>query len=182
MAAPVGSFSNYKRTPRAVLTVDRSIRERRPGVYETVGRLPAPGEYNLAFLLDTPRITHYFDVTVKPDPNRAGRAKAVVRVEPLDEAPTLVTGMPARLRFRITDAVTGAPKDGLEDVTVLAFSPPAWQRRYRAEPSGNGTYAIEIIPPEPNAYYLYAESPTAGARFNHHWFLTLEAKPKEADQ
>jgi YVTN family beta-propeller protein len=180
MAAPMGSFSNYKRIPRAVLTIDRSLRERRPGVYETVGRLPAPGEYNLAFLLDTPRIAHYFDVSVKPDPARAKRVKSKILVEPLEEAPSLVAGMPARLRFRISDSVTGDPKDGLEDVTVLAFSPPAWQRRYHATPSGEGTYTIEMIPPHPSAYYLYAESPTAGVRLNQHWFLTLDVKPKEA--
>jgi hypothetical protein len=165
-----------------VLTVDRSLRERRPGVYETVGRLGAAGEYNLAFLLDSPRIAHYFDVTVKADPELAKRLKPAVVVEPLDEAPAPAAGEPARFRFRIVDRSTGAPRGGLEDVTVLAFSPPGWQRRYRAEPSAQGTYAIEVTLPRPGAYYLYAESPTAGARFNQHGFLTLDVKPKEADQ
>jgi hypothetical protein len=182
MAAPMGSFSNNNRMPRAVLTVDRSLRERRPGVYETVARLPAPGEFNLAFLLDSPRIAHFFDVAIQPDPERAGRAKPAVRIEPLDKPPDLVTGTTTRLPFRIRDGATGAPRDGLEDVTVLAFSPPSWQQRYHAEPSPGGTYAIELTPPRPGAYYLYAESPTAGARLHQHWFLTLDVKPKEDDR
>src|SRR6185436_9818643 len=39
MAAPMGSFANYSRQPRAVLVIDRSLKERSPGVYETVTRL-----------------------------------------------------------------------------------------------------------------------------------------------
>jgi YVTN family beta-propeller protein len=182
MAAPMGSFSNYNRMPRAVLTVDRSLRERRPGVYETVARLPAPGEYNLAFLLDRPRITNYFDVTVKPDPERVKRAKSAILIEVQDKVPDLVVGMPARLRFRIADRGTGQAKNGLQDVTVLTFSPGGWQRRYRAAPCGEGTYAIEMTPPRPGVYYFYAESPTAGAQLNQHWFLTLNVTPKEADR
>jgi YVTN family beta-propeller protein len=182
MAAPMGSFSNYNRKPRAVLTVDRSLRERRPGVYETVARLPASGEYNLAFLLDNPRIAHYFDVTVKSNPDLDRRVKAGIVIEPLDGTPKLSAGDPVRLRFRVTDRATGALKNGLADVTVLAFSPPSWQRRYHAEPSGEGTYSIEMTPPRPGAYYLYAESLEAGARLNQHWFLTLEVMPKGTDR
>ena len=165
--------------PRAVLTVDRSLRERRPGVYETVGRLGAPGEYNLAFLLDNPRIAHYFDVVIKPDPDRAKQAKDAVVVEPIGNTPVLVAGIPTRLRFRIFNQTTGLGIDGLEDVNVLGFSPPGWQHRYRAAPSGEGTYVFEITLSRPGAYYLYAESSTAGARLNEQWFLTLDVTKKE---
>src|SRR5262249_51418891 len=147
MAAPMGSFSNYNRMPRAVLTVDRSLRERGPGVYETVGRLGAAGEYDLAFLLDNPRITHYFDVDVKPDPGRLKNAEAPISVEAISETTALVAGTPARLRFRIVNRSTGTPKGPLEDVTVLAFCPPSWQGRYHATGSGEGIYAITMTPP-----------------------------------
>ena len=63
LSAPMGTFSNYKREPRAVLVLDRSLRERaEPGVYETVARLrpsrpvrapllprPAPGRPRVSF-------------------------------------------------------------------------------------------------------------------------------------
>ena len=39
MAAPMGSFSNYGRRPRAVRVVDRSLREQSPGIYRTEARL-----------------------------------------------------------------------------------------------------------------------------------------------
>ena len=38
MAAPMGHFQNYGKQPRAVLVVVRSLREVRPGVYETTAR------------------------------------------------------------------------------------------------------------------------------------------------
>ena len=106
-----------------MLTVDRSLRERRPGVYETVGRLGPPGEYNLAFLLDSPRIAHYFDVVIKPDPERAKQTKDAVVVEPIGNTPVLVAGMPTRLRFRIYNRATGIGIDGLNDVNVLGLFP-----------------------------------------------------------
>ncbi len=98
---------------------------------------------------------------IKPDPERAKQAKDAVVVEPIGNKPVLVAGMPTRLRFRIYNRATGIGIDGLEDVNVLGFSPPAWQHRYHATPSGEGTYAFEIALPRPGAYYLYAESSTA---------------------
>ncbi len=182
MAAPLGSFSNYGRMPRAVLTVDRSLRERRPGIYETIVRLTTPGDYNLAFLLDSPRIAHYFDLKVEPDPDRARKSGVVASaVDPGDRS--VPAGQPVSVRFRLTDTATGQGVAGLTDVTVLAFSPAGWQRRIRATPvdvqadnppDGAGTYTIEWTPPSPGAYYLYASSPTAGVRLNRNWFHTLD--------
>src|SRR6185295_7923469 len=60
MAAPMGSFQNYRRRPRAVMVVDRSLREVTSGVYTTTTKLPKSGVYDVAFLLDSPRITHCF--------------------------------------------------------------------------------------------------------------------------
>jgi hypothetical protein len=54
LAAPMGSFSNYKRQPRAVMVVRRDLRERQPGVYETNVELGRPGAYDLVFRLDRP--------------------------------------------------------------------------------------------------------------------------------
>lgn len=38
MAAPMGDFQNYQRVPRAVMVVDRSLREEALGVYSTTER------------------------------------------------------------------------------------------------------------------------------------------------
>ena len=176
MSAPQGSFSTNGRTPRGVLTVDRSLQERMKGIYETHARLGPPGDFNLAFLLDIPRITHFFDVKVNPDPERSKAAAVGVAVTLVDGAPTAIARQPALVQFRLTDRKTNDPTVGLTDVTVLAFSPGGWQRRYSAKANGRGVYAVEVTPPRPGPYYLYLEAPSAGVALNHHWFLTLEAK------
>jgi hypothetical protein len=177
MAAPLGSFSNYGRMPRAVMTLDRSLRERTPSVYETIGRLGPAGDYNLAFLLDTPRITHFFDVKISPNPESAKKASNGVDVTALDSsAPE--AGKPAKLRLRMTNRAEGTPATGLSDVTVLAFSPGGWQRRMHADTASDspGVYSVQWTPPRPGSYYFYAEAPSVGVRFNQNWFLTVEAK------
>jgi YVTN family beta-propeller protein len=184
MSAPLGSYSNYGRMPRAVLTVDRSLRERRPGVYETVARLGPPGDYNLAFLLDTPRIAHYFDFTTKPDPERALKGSGVTATPVTPIPGDVPAGTRVRVKFRLSDNSTGKGVAGLNDVTVLSFAPGGWQRRLRAtsdddahQEAETGVYAVEWTPPRSGVYYLYAQSPTAGARLNRNWFLTLNVMP-----
>lgn len=75
MAAPMGTFSNYKREPMAVHVVDRSLRERgTPGVYETVAQVGKPGVYDVIFFLESPKIVTGFELAVAPNPAiEAGR-------------------------------------------------------------------------------------------------------------
>ena len=74
MAAPMGSFANYSRQPRAVLVLDRSLEERSPGVYETIARLRHPGTYDLAVFLDAPRLVDCLQLTIAADPGRRASA------------------------------------------------------------------------------------------------------------
>lgn len=64
MAAPMGGFNNYSREPRAVLVVNRSLRERPGGVYATTITVDAPGRYDAIFFLDAPRVVTCFAVDV----------------------------------------------------------------------------------------------------------------------
>jgi DNA-binding beta-propeller fold protein YncE len=64
MAAPMGTFSNFGKSPRSVLVVDRSLKEKSPGVYEAAGRLEKPGTYIVPVLLDTPRIVECFTLPI----------------------------------------------------------------------------------------------------------------------
>src|SRR4029079_1145888 len=68
MAAPMGNFQNYRREPLAVLVVDRSLRETKPGVYSTTIKLPVSGHYDVAFLNDSPRVSHCFDLSADANP------------------------------------------------------------------------------------------------------------------
>jgi DNA-binding beta-propeller fold protein YncE len=170
MAAPVGSFQNYSRQPRAVLVVDRSLRERAPGVYEAEARLPPPGRYQVAFFLDAPRAVHCFPLTVTLDPaqeeERARRAPA--RVESLvDAGRALRAGETVHLRFRISDPRTKAPKDGLQDVVMMIYQAAAsaeW--RQAAKPAGDGVYEMEFTPPAAGTYHVAVECPSQNLPFH----------------
>jgi hypothetical protein len=161
MAAPMGSFRNYDRQPRAVLVVDRSLRERsRPGSYETAAKLRRPGRYEVAFFLDAPRIVHCFAATVEPDPELEARRRAArpVVVEPLLAARRVAAGRPIELRFRLTDPASGEPARGLADVVVLAFTTGNWRRRAPAAEVGEGVYAASIAPPAAGTYFAAVET------------------------
>jgi len=65
MAAPMGQFFTGKQAARAVLTLDRSLKERRqPGWYETIIELPSAGQYELIVYLDSPRFIHCLPLTI----------------------------------------------------------------------------------------------------------------------
>ena len=55
-----GSFPGYRQHPRAVETVNRSVRETEPGVYTARVRVPVAGEYDVALFMDSPRFVHCF--------------------------------------------------------------------------------------------------------------------------
>lgn len=164
MAAPMGSFQNYSREPRAVLVVDRSLKERTPGSYETVVRLPSPGHYQVAFFLDSPRAVHCFPLTVSADPAAAERRaqQQPAKVESLvDTSRAVRAGETVRLRFRLSDPGTGQPKDGLQDVTVLLYTAASHrQEREAARPVGEGIYEAEVTPAVAGSYHVAVSSPS----------------------
>jgi hypothetical protein len=180
MAAPMGNFSNYGREARAALVINRSIKERSPGVYTTTVKLRRAGLYDLAFLLDSPRVVHCFEVEVALNPDLADQSNTVpIIIEPMIKDRILEVSETVRLRFRLTDARTKQLKNGLTDLQVLTFlAPGIWQKRQFARQIGEGIYEIELVPPEPGVYYVYLGSASAGLQLNNPQFLILEARKK----
>ena len=176
MAAPMGNFQNYRRDPRAVLVVDRSLREVRTGVYEAVARLPEGGTYDVALLLDSPRVAHCFEARAAQNPTATQARAVALRVEYLDREKLLPAGSDFKLRFRLLDAATNKPKDGLKDVRVLTFlSPGIWQKRDFAQPAGGGVYELTLTAPESGIYMVFVESQSRGVSFRQLPHLMLQA-------
>ena len=192
MAAPMGGFNNYSREPRAVLVVDRSLRERPDGVYVTTVTVDAPGRYDAIFFLDAPRVVTCFAVDVgPPDPSDATTAdaaagtrglakrhaaKAEATVEPLEWRARAAAGTPVRVRFRLSDPATRQPI-AASDVTVLAMQAPGvWQRREAARAVGDGVYEVEVTPPSDGVYYVWVTSASAGLPVNNRQFLVLRVE------
>ena len=178
MAAPMGSFQNYSREPRAVMVWDRSLREVKPGTYSTTVKLTTNGNYDVAFLLDSPRIVNCFDMSVKPNPElRKKDDRTPVFVQALIQDPKIRALEEFKLRFKVVDTKTNQPKAGLKDVGVLVFlAPGIWQNRLWAKSIGEGVYEISFTPPQTGVYYVFVSCPSLKVRYNQLPYLVLEAK------
>jgi YVTN family beta-propeller protein len=176
MAAPMGSFQNYRRVPKALLVLDKGLRETSRGVYSTTIRLDAPGHYDAVFLLDSPRAVHCFDFTVDPNPAQPKSTTASLKVQQLSrESP--VVGESYNLRFKMIDANSGGPKAELNDLGVLVFlAPGIWQQRMPAKPLGDGVYEISFVPPQPGVYYVHLRIPSLNVPYSQIMPLVLETR------
>ncbi|HEX6202137.1 MAG TPA: hypothetical protein VF100_03970 [Thermoanaerobaculia bacterium] len=182
MAAPMGHFVNYGRRPRAVLVVDRSLREVEPGTYRTEVILRRAGDYDLAFLLDVPRVVHCFDLTIAENPRLAAerRARRPVEVRYRPAARKVTVGEEVRLPFELFDRTAGTARGGRDDVEVLTFlAPGIWQERHRAEPAADGRYEVRFAPPRPGVYYVFVRAPGLGLDFRESPFVTLTVTAEE---
>jgi len=175
MAAPMGSFQNYRRSPRAVMVVDRSLRESTSGVYTTTTKLPKSGIYDVAFLLDSPRVTHCFSAEAKPNPDIAHEKKVAVRIEYLNKDKQLRVGADYKLRFKLVDTATSKAKSDVNDVRVLTMlSSATWQKRDFAKSVGDGVYELDIKVPQTGSYLIFVESRSQGVSFRQLPYLTLQ--------
>jgi len=176
MAAPMGSFQNYRREPRAVMVWDKSLREVRAGVYTTNIKLPTNGEYDVAFLLDSPRIAHCFSTTAKTDPALKKQPALPIDIEPLIENSAVKVGENVKLQFRVTDSTTKLPRPGLKDFGVLVFLAPGQvQDRQWAQSLGNGIYEVTFKPEQPGAYYVFVHCPSLRVNYNQTPHFILRA-------
>jgi DNA-binding beta-propeller fold protein YncE len=176
MAAPMGSFQNYRRVPKALLVLDNGLRETKRGLYSTTIRLDTPGYYDAVFLLDSPRAIHCFSFAVNENPALPKPIAAGLKVEQLtSDSP--VVGQPYTLRFKLIDGNTGDPKSKLNDLGVLVFlAPGIWQQRMAAQTVGDGVYEISFIPPQPGVYYVHFRIPSLDVPFSQIQPLVLETK------
>ncbi len=181
MAAPVGHFVNYGKTPRAVLVVDRTLRENAPGVFSTVAKLPHADTYNFAVFLNAPRMVTCFEVAVKPDPVEAARRAKWPKVEPLTDVDVVAAGSTVKVAFRVTETGTGKAIDSLRDAGVLVYHVTGgWNERRALQHKGDGRYETDVVLPKEGVYYVYIESAAAGLRGSSSSYLILQALEPES--
>ncbi len=174
MAAPMGSFQNYRRDPRALLVLDKSLSETSPGVYSTTTELAHAGDYDVAFFLDSPRVLHCFKLSVSANPEFRQKSELAIRVEPLANAKTGRLHENYRLRFRVIDNLSNQPKMGLTDMIVMVvLNPGVWQESKAAHSLGDGVYEITFVPPQAGVYYIFFQCPSLSVRSSQIPFLVL---------
>ena len=153
--------------------------KRASGVYTTTVRLTDPGHYDVAFLLDSPRVVNCFDFTVAENPALPKPTPAAIKIVPVMKDTNLRVGERYNLRFKVIDANSNQPKVNLEDMGVLVFlAPGIWQQREAAKPAGDGVYEMSFVPPQPGVYYVFFQSPSLGFRYSQLPPLTLQAMEK----
>ena len=169
MMAPMGTLSNYKRRPQALMVLDRSLAETGPGLYSTPVRLTGAGRFNVALLVDQPRVINCFDIEVAESPDGAQNSNALaLRVEPEFKGLKTAPNRPVALRFRLKDPATGAAVAGLSDVQVLVFQPPGiWQQRQWAKAVGEGVYEVTQTFPHAGTFSVMFRVASRGVEFRH---------------
>lgn len=182
MAAPMGSFQNYRRIPKALLVLDNGLRETSRGIYSTTIRLDTPGHYDAVFLLDAPRAVYCFDFTVDQNPAKPKHQIASLKARQLTtESP--VVGETYKLRFKIEDEASKDTRNDLGEVRVLVYlAPGIWQERMAANELGDGVYEISFVPPRQGVYYVHFGIPSLNVPFSQIFPLALETKTAVAPE
>lgn len=180
MAAPMGEFINYGREPRAVMVVDRSLDETAPGVYSTTVQVMRSGAFDVAFLLDSPRVAHCFDLEVEAGPIEADPdGRASIRIEKLIDKREVPVGEPVVVRLKVRNEDTGELVTELRDLSVVAFATNNWQSRAITTETEDGVYEATIVPPHEGVYYLFCKVPSLGLRYRDTQYSILKATAKQ---
>lgn len=180
MAAPAGSFDNAGRQPVAVAVLDRSLRETAPGRYRASLRLPAAGLYDVAVLLDTPRLVHCF--TVEIGPADGAQPRQALRMVPVGLPDKVAIGETVTLRFRAVNPATRQLAPPPRAVTVQAtLAPGTWNRRFALVRGPDESWGFDFTAPEPGVYMLAFEAPAEGLTFASGGTYSFEVVPAKAE-
>ena len=149
MMAPVATHPNYGRSPRAVMVVDRSLRESEPGIYSAPARIEGSGLFDVAVLLETPRKV-VTCLELRLPETGTHEKKTQLALEPLfDPAARLIAKRLTTLRFRLRDPAPGGPLKA-----IFARDPVGYTWRGTPSAAEDGTYSIVVTPPTPGRYRL----------------------------
>jgi hypothetical protein len=180
MAAPADSFDDLGRQPVAVAVVDRSLRQAARGTYTTIARLPAAGVYDLALLLDSPRVAHCFELDSAAD---LGANRAVTTLEPVLLPRTVATGSPVVLAFRPVQQPSQRVAAKPATATALVIlSPGSWFVRVPMVQADDGTWRLRFIPPHAGTYMVAFDAPGLGLDIDNGPHFTIEASKPGAQE
>jgi len=180
MNAPMGSYQSYGASARAVTVIDRSLKETEPGVYTSKVRIPVAGRYDVAFLLESPRLVNCFSLEAKEDPLLASHRQRIV-VEYLVKSREVPVGKTVPVRFTVRTE-GGKPQTGLKDLRVLSFLVPGQHRNETfAREVEPGVYEATLAIPEHGAYQINVASKQLQKDFKDLANLTVRTARPDLD-
>jgi YVTN family beta-propeller protein len=180
MGAPMGNFRNYGHETRAIEIVDRSLTEFEPGAYRGRVRIPIEGNYDVAFMMDTPQFLHCFNADVAPDPAQSEDA-AQLAVEYKVPDRRITVGESRPIQFRLASASSGVPALGVPYVSIMYYRSDGRGRRIEpARPLGDGVYEAPVQLDVPATYYVFVGAPSKNLDYTDLPFLSLMGIPAPA--
>lgn len=162
-AAPIGSYSNYKRQPLAIGLLDLAPREVAPGRYEVPVRYQAGGVHHLIVSGAGPRFVGCDRVALPMVSGQTERESAPA-LQVLLVADKPVTGASRRIEVALSELArqgTSQPLMHVRDLTLLVYDKRSgWQRRahLRELDEATGHYAAEINVPQGAVYEMFVGS------------------------
>ena len=174
MAAPMGQFGNYGKSPRAILAIDRSLKERQQdGSYQTVAKLPSkPGKYDVVYFMDTPRIIDCFEVQVETDQQLKPKNDAIA-IQQLSASTKFLAGQEVSLQFKL-QSVTASELEAKESsslTAVVMLSSGIWSQRFNVHSDLDGKVKLDFTPPLAGVYRVYFDSDVLNLAPNRHRFV-----------
>lgn len=180
MNAPSSNYRVQGSNPRAVTVVDRSLKEVEPGVYAGRVRMPVAGKYDVAFMLNSPKLLHCFSLQAKANPLAAKTLDPLV-VEFDERSRKAAAGGPLGVRFKLVDPGTRRAKAGIKDARVMYYLAPGRGRtEVPVKEIGNGVYEAQVQLGQPGAYYVYVGVPSLDLAYGKLPYFTLVATPPAA--
>ncbi|MDQ6760695.1 MAG: YncE family protein, partial [Acidobacteriota bacterium] len=169
LMAPKGTFDNYRRKPRGVLIVDRSLQQMGKGVFSGPVRVAASGRFDVPVVIDQPKLHMCFEASLEGSATQALASTRLLRLVAIDEPKNVAERERIHVKFRIEDARSGAPASGFRAVQMLAFQPPGqWQDRQWLKESGDGIYEGWQAFPHAGRYVLQVNVLEPGVRLDSH--------------
>ena len=156
MAAPMGQFSNYSKSPRAVLAVDHSLNDQHTaGTYSTSAVLPEAGLYEAVYFMDSPRAVHCFAFEINAQPGESRQLSQTKRLlQPMNSSTKLKVGERSELVFKLTGSASDviATREFNADIIL---SSGLWRDRVRATTNPGGLLHLSFVPPLSGFYDVY---------------------------
>jgi hypothetical protein len=123
---------------------------------------------------------HCFSAAVFPDPKaKEGSGKPAVEFRIADRQ--VPAGTTATVKFRLTDASSGEPRDDLRDVTVLYYASDGRDRtEVPARALGDGLYEADVKVGRQATYYVYVGSRSGKVKYTDLPFASLMGTPAPA--
>ncbi len=159
MAAPMGQFGNYGQSPRAVLALDRSLRDHDgKGHYQTIAEMPKEKQmHDVVFFMDNPRRVHCFRMELGHVP-KVQLVDHMLQFEALSNETGYQVKHPIQLDFK-----SHVDKSVKSVDVIVSASSGLWRQRKQWLINPQGVLQVSFTPPIKGLYHLQYQINSEGS-------------------